>query len=133
MCLHKQIKVRLKALTELTNDWYAGSIELSWGENILWLVVRVLSPDWPCRKQALHNYCQACGWSLHAWGREVRAIPRFCIMYPGICLTSNKKSRKNRSEGMSVSSCMNPNSWKIYLLLFRTAFHTNVLCQYKHI
>jgi len=38
MCLHKQIKVRLKALTELTNDWYAGSIELSWGENILWLV-----------------------------------------------------------------------------------------------
>jgi len=68
MCLRKQFKVRLQALTELTKDWYTGSTELSWGGEILWLVgwlvgrlvgwLSRLSPDGHCRKQELRDYCQ---------------------------------------------------------------------------
>ena len=30
---------------------------------------------------------------------KVRAVPRLCEFYPGICLTTEKKSRKNPSQG----------------------------------
>jgi hypothetical protein len=26
---------------------------------------------------------------------EVRAVPRLCVLYPGICLTPEEKARKN--------------------------------------
>jgi len=32
------------------------------------------------------------------WGR-VRAMPRLCELYPGICLTTKEKPRKNLSQG----------------------------------
>jgi len=32
------------------------------------------------------------------WGR-VRAVPRLCELYPGICLTTEEKARENLSQG----------------------------------
>jgi hypothetical protein len=32
-------------------------------------------------------------------GRGLRAVPRLCIVYPGICLTTEEKSRKILSQG----------------------------------
>jgi len=29
----------------------------------------------------------------------VRAVPRLCWLYPGICLTTEEKARKNLSQG----------------------------------
>jgi hypothetical protein len=31
--------------------------------------------------------------------REVRAVSRLCELYPGICLTTEEKARKNLSQG----------------------------------
>jgi hypothetical protein len=31
--------------------------------------------------------------------RRVRAVPRLCEFYPGICLTTEEKARKNHSKG----------------------------------
>jgi hypothetical protein len=30
---------------------------------------------------------------------SVRAVPRLCELYPGICLTTEKKAQKNLSQG----------------------------------
>ena len=30
---------------------------------------------------------------------KVRAVPRLCGVYPGICLTAEEKARKNLSQG----------------------------------
>jgi hypothetical protein len=30
---------------------------------------------------------------------RVRAVPRLCGLYPGICLTTEEKARKNLSQG----------------------------------
>jgi hypothetical protein len=32
----------------------------------------------------------------------VRAVPRLCELYPGICLTTEEKARKNLSQGMPL-------------------------------
>ena len=29
----------------------------------------------------------------------MRAVPRLCVLYPGICLTTEEKARKNLSQG----------------------------------
>jgi len=29
----------------------------------------------------------------------MRTVPRLCEVYPGICLTTEEKARKNRSQG----------------------------------
>jgi hypothetical protein len=34
----------------------------------------------------------------HKYGR-VQAVPRLCKLYPGICLTTEEKVRKNLSQG----------------------------------
>jgi hypothetical protein len=31
--------------------------------------------------------------------RRVRTVPRLCEVYPGICLTTEEKARKNLSQG----------------------------------
>jgi hypothetical protein len=36
--------------------------------------------------------------SVHSLGR-VGAVPRLCVVYPGICITTEEKARKNLSEG----------------------------------
>jgi len=50
------------------------------GINFAWLAVWVLSPD----------FFQAFRWSRRAWGRGVRALPRLCIVNPGICRTTEE-------------------------------------------
>jgi len=41
---------------------------------------------------------------------RVRAVPRLCGFYPGICLTIEKKARKNLSQRVNVSWC-----FKVYV------------------
>jgi hypothetical protein len=31
---------------------------------------------------------------------EVRAVPRLCVLYPGVCLTTEEKTRENLSYGI---------------------------------
>ena len=35
----------------------------------------------------------------HKYNGRVRAVPRLCEFYPGICLTTEEKARKNLSQG----------------------------------
>jgi hypothetical protein len=42
-------------------------------------------------KQKIHRTTQKLG--------RVRAVPRLCGFYPGICLTTEEKARKNHSQG----------------------------------
>jgi len=55
-----------------------------------WFAVWVPNPDWLCRILEECDVCQGLGWSRRAWGRGVRAVPRLCIEYPGICLTTEE-------------------------------------------
>ena len=41
--------------------------------------------------QKIHRTTQKLG--------RVRAVPRLCEFYPGICLTTEEKARKNLSQG----------------------------------
>ena len=60
-----------------------------------WLSVRMLSPDWLSRKLEICHFGQVLKWSRRAWGSGVRAVPRLCIVDPGIHLRTEEKSRKN--------------------------------------
>jgi len=42
-------------------------------------------------KQTIHRTTQKLG--------RVRAVPRLCKFYPGICLTTEEKARKTPSQG----------------------------------
>jgi len=37
----------------------------------------------------------------------MRAVPRLCELYPGICLTTEKKARKNLNRGKKNLSQVN--------------------------
>jgi len=65
-----------------------------------WLAVCVLSPDWLSHKLEVCDFCQVLRWSRRTWGRGVRAVPRLCIVHPGICLTTEEKSQKTLSQGI---------------------------------
>jgi len=67
------------------------------GINFAWLVAWVLSPDWPSRKLQVCDFFQSLSWSHRTWGKEVRAVPRLCILYPGICLTTEENHGKPQS------------------------------------
>jgi hypothetical protein len=68
------------------------------GINFGWVAVWVLSPGWLSCKMEVSNVCHALRWS-HRWGKGVWAMPRLCIIYLGICLTTEEKPRKNLSQG----------------------------------
>jgi hypothetical protein len=70
------------------------------GINFGWLAVWVLSPDWLSRKLEVCNFCQGLKWSRRTGGGAVQAMSRLCIVYPGICLTTEGISRKNLSQGI---------------------------------
>ena len=40
---------------------------------------------------------------------RVRAVPRLCELYPGICLTNEVKARKNLSQGSQTIGIHRPN------------------------
>jgi len=46
----------------------------------------------------IHRTTQQIHTATQQLGR-VRAVPRLCGFYPGICLTTEKKARKNLSQG----------------------------------
>jgi hypothetical protein len=45
----------------------------------------------------VHIYTQTVHRIQRKENWEVRAVPRLCELYPGICLTTEEKSRKNLS------------------------------------
>jgi len=49
-------------------------------------------------KQTIHRTTQKIRRATQQLGR-VRAVPRLCGFYPGICLTTEEKARKNLSQG----------------------------------
>jgi hypothetical protein len=52
----------------------------------------------PGGSSAVHIYTQRVHRTTQNLGR-VRAVPRLCELYPGICLTTEGKTRKNLSQG----------------------------------
>jgi hypothetical protein len=48
----------------------------------------------------------------YKYGR-VRAVPRLCELYPGICLTTEEKARKNLSQGSRTISIYRHNNKNI--------------------
>ena len=40
----------------------------------------------------------------------MRAVPRLCEVYPGICLTTEEKARKNLSQGKEQNMCKSPST-----------------------
>jgi hypothetical protein len=46
------------------------------------------------RERNTHNNYKGKNWEVN-W--EVRGLPRLCELYPGICLTTEEKERKNLS------------------------------------
>jgi len=65
--------------------------------NFAWLAVWVLSPGWLCRILGVWDFFQALRRSRRAPGGGVRAVPRLCIVYPGICLKTEENHGKPQS------------------------------------
>jgi len=59
----------------------------------------------PGGSSTVHIYTQTVQRTklLTNWER-VRAVLRLCELYPGICLTTEEKARKNLSQGRSKTS-----------------------------
>jgi len=74
------------------------------GINFGCLIVSLLSPDRLIRELEIFNFYQALRWSRRACRWRVRAVPRLCIVYPVICLTTDEKSRKNLSQVTKMHS-----------------------------
>jgi hypothetical protein len=47
---------------------------------------------------------------------RVLAVPTLCELYPGICLTTEEKARKNFSHGIRKKNCAS--SWSFTRILF---------------
>jgi hypothetical protein len=69
----------------------------------------------------------------------VRAVPRLCVFYPAICLTTEEKARKNLSQGKKNLSQgkKNLSQSTVYILPKHshitkpTPTHTHITKQYK--
>ena len=87
-------EVRLRALTDLARDWrLSGTGLIVGGINFAWLAVWVLSPNWLSRKS---EFCRRLSEAAEPGG-GMRAVPRLCIVYPGICLTTEQNHGKPQS------------------------------------
>jgi hypothetical protein len=51
----------------------------------------------PGGSSTAHTYAQTVQIIQRRENWEVRAVPRLCELYPGICLTAGEKARKNLS------------------------------------
>jgi len=65
-------------------------------------------------KQTIYRTTQQFG--------RVRAVPHFCGFYPGICLTTEEKARKNLSQGRRRVSA---GTTKIHKRTIRVHRHNN--------
>ena len=71
--------------------------------------------------------------------KSARAVPRLCEFYPGICLTTEEKARKNLSQGKKNLSQVKKNLSQstVYILpkhphITKPAqTHTHITKQYK--
>ena len=68
-------------------DWSCQRLIMG-GVNFAWLSVWILRPYWFSRKLGVCDYFQVLRRSRHAWETGVRAVPRLCIVHPGICFTT---------------------------------------------
>jgi len=50
-------------------------------------------------KGSYATFVRRSGEAAAPGGRVVRAVPLLCIVYPGICLTTEEITRKNLSQG----------------------------------
>jgi len=74
------------------------------GINFGWLNVLILRPVCLSRKLEVFDLRQALWRSRRAAprrasGRGVRAVPRLCIVYPGICLSTEEKMTVKPQSG----------------------------------
>jgi hypothetical protein len=61
------------------------------------------------KTQKIHRATQQLG--------KVRAVPHFCGFYPGICLTTEEKARKNLSQGVNIFMVLFLSNNVIYVFL----------------
>jgi hypothetical protein len=54
---------------------------------------------------------------------KVRAVPRLCEFYPGICLTTEEKARKNLSQGKKTFSQVKKNLSEYSIHITKTPAH----------
>ena len=60
----------------------------------------------------------------------VRAVPRHCVLYPGICLTTKGKARKNISQGSRKVPFGHDSVCRHGRLFFLEVARTSCLTQY---
>ena len=58
---------------------------------------------------------------------RVRAVPRLCVFYPGICLTTGEKARKYLSQGKTNLSQVNKNLSQCTVYILPKHSHTHIL------
>jgi hypothetical protein len=73
----------------------------------------------PCGSSTVHIYTQTIHRTTkknkqyieqHKNFGRVRAVPRLCELYPGICLTTEEKAWKNLSQGSQTIRIHRPNN-----------------------
>jgi hypothetical protein len=82
-----------------SNIWY-----MIWYDTIYLLTAIGLPPGGSCTvhiyTQTIHRTTQNKQYiEQHKHFGRVRAVPRLCELYPGICLTTEEKARKTLSQG----------------------------------
>ena len=70
------------------------------GINFGWLALRVLSPHWLSRKLEVCDFLPGAYVKPPRLGKRSPGRARLCEFNPGICLTTEGKSRKNLSRGI---------------------------------
>ena len=58
---------------------------------------------------------------------RVRAVPRLGELYPGICLTTEEKARKNLSQGSRTTRRLYELSSRLLVTAFQTVLATNFI------
>jgi len=68
----------------------------------------------PGGSSTVHIYTQTIHRTTQLIWKECGAVPRLCELYPGICLTTEIKARKNLSQGSKTSvRVVKPQSWVV--------------------
>ena len=89
-----------------------------------------------CHPVAVHIYTQTIHRTTqitteqHKYNKcgRVRAVPRLCAFYPGICLTTEEKARKNLSQGKKNLSQVKKNlSYSTVYILPKSPTHYKAL------
>ena len=109
--------------------WY----DMIWYDMIWYDMIYLLIAIWypPGGSSTVHIYTQTIHRTTQSrqyieqhknFGR-VRAVPRLCGFYPGVCLTAEEKARKNLSQG---SRRVPAGTMKIHKHIIRIHRHNNM-------